>query len=1421
MRRGKRNSVEGILDRKTETEETVLDRRFLLTGFAASKRTRGRFFKKWKTRYVWVTEDLLYLRWCHGKSKDWRDSDENLTFVEVANIGNVETMDDSKLALYLIDDPDNDLCFNVGKDKAQRWKDCIIRLCKDELTYRLCWDERDAGTEISLHWRGEDQWFPGSILGYDIASQHHRISFHDGKDRLYDLTKVFFRIEKLPDARRDGNLYDISNKDTSFAAAHVVKKQSEQHLTASSSFHVHHTTATTTVTTMGSVTHNKAPELVRIEYTPSRSPADGPLESNDTVNVVGICKMYGASLKKDTSMRVQLSNGNTVILTRASDSTYAGTYTVASGINAARDNTSNLTAEEYEVGDAEDDKGNHLLLDVEGIEDAPAFQPTETIVVVVRAPEISSITYTPSSDPPLTTGDYVDIVATCTTSPSTELAQGTAVILQLSNGSDVTLTKTGPKTYAGRYNVVAHDDCDHLTASGYEVGTAADKAGNPMVPCDDFVRKRIKVDDQGKEKTSTGELPLPPAYSISVKGAAFQPTSNIAINTEPAVVPPPVLISIEYSPDNGRQKEGDTVVITATCSKSKPLKKETTITVALSNGRNIVLDRASDNTYVGKYVIQRTGSSVLGYNPSSEQKDDTEDTDDLLAVGYDVGTAEDENGGALVANSPVAGVAAMQPSGHLSVATKIPELIKIEYVIERFGKGAGAGAGAGKATGQATTEDQKPLEAGDKIVITATCTHASSSELKRGTEMTLLMSNGKSVILKHDGRGYDDTYVGEYVIGPDASEDCDVLGASGYNCGTAEDEHGNALDANTTIQSASMFQPTETIIVSTVPAVIPPPELISITYSPDSGRLKEGQTVVITATCNNSEPLKKDTTMIVVLSNGKNIALSRASDNTFVGNYVVQCTGSSVAGYRSSQSDVDVETKTKEVVNPDGSISVFTTTTTTTNTEDISLEEKDDTEDTDNLLAVGYDVGTAEDENGGALVANSPVAGVAAMQPSGHLSVATKIPELIKIEYVIERFGKGAGAGAGAGKATGQATTEDQKPLEAGDKIVITATCTHASSSELKRGTEMTLLMSNGKSVILKHDGRGYDDTYVGEYVIGPDASEDCDVLGASGYNCGTAEDEHGNALDANTTIQSASMFQPTQPIVIDTQASARAAARAAADAKTAAEAKAAAAAQEKAAAAQEKAAAAARTAAAAKAAEDTRIVAEAAAAAAAAAAIAAESAAQTEARKARVQTELKAMLLGDTNTWTYTLSPSMKINEQENVDVNQGGDGGARGELAVGLYGVNDVDVLVVYSHSDQIFTMEQDLKVGNTIIPQASIIDLNLITLSNKIRFKPNTTIVVDECKHICRRVAKLLNINPDIRIRVDGHVKMKKKYRKDPAMMGQAERLSELRAKSVVQELVGFGIDASRMDHKGFGGSKPLPKGQDDKRVEISVL
>jgi len=227
-----------------------------------------------------------------------------------------------------------------------------------------------------------------------------------------------------------------------------------------------------------------------------------------------------------------------------------------------------------------------------------------------------------------------------------------------------------------------------------------------------------------------------------------------------------------------------------------------------------------------------------------------------------------------------------------------------------------------------------------------------------------------------------------------------------------------------------------------------------------------------------------------------------------------------------------------------------------------------------------------------------------------------------------------------------------------------------------------------------------------------------------------------------------------------------------------------------------------------------------AAAATATAAAIAAETAAQTEVRKTKVHAQLKAMLLGDFHKWTYTLAPgkSMKITEDKDVPVKQGEQ---EGTLAVGLNGDNDTSQIVVYSNSDQVFTMDQALTVGSTAIVPSKVFDLNFVTLSNKIRFQPNTTEVFDECKHVCSKVAHLLNMNPDIRIRVDGHVRMKKKYRNDPDMMGQAERLSALRAKSVVKELKKLGVGVERMEHKGFGGNRPLPKGQDDKRVEISVL
>ena len=65
------------------------------------------------------------------------------------------------------------------------------------------------------------------------------------------------------------------------------------------------------------------------------------------------------------------------------------------------------------------------------------------------------------------------------------------------------------------------------------------------------------------------------------------------------------------------------------------------------------------------------------------------------------------------------------------------------------------------------------------------------------------------------------------------------------------------------------------------------------------------------------------------------------------------------------------------------------------------------------------------------------------------------------------------------------------------------------------------------------------------------------------------------------------------------------------------------------------------------------------------------------------------------------------------------------------------------------------------------------------------------------------------------------MNKKSRKDPNKMEQARMLSGERADTVVRLLELSGISKNRMFAKGFGGSCPLPKGQDDKRVEITVI
>ena len=202
------------------------------------------------------------------------------------------------------------------------------------------------------------------------------------------------------------------------------------------------------------------------------------------------------------------------------------------------------------------------------------------------------------------------------------------------------------------------------------------------------------------------------------------------------------------------------------------------------------------------------------------------------------------------------------------------------------------------------------------------------------------------------------------------------------------------------------------------------------------------------------------------------------------------------------------------------------------------------------------------------------------------------------------------------------------------------------------------------------------------------------------------------------------------------------------------------------------------------------------------------------------IQAQFKEMLLGETQRVTYTISS----NDDDGTYVVGAvvKQNNAVGELASKEIASDGSGMqLVVLADSQQTFDTNASLMIGAQTIPANELTSMNTVSVSNVINFKPNTTIVLEGSIHVCSKIAKILIANPDIQIRVDGHVKMGKKSRGVPDKMDQAARLSHARAKSVVAELASLGVDSSRMKYQGFGGSRPLPKGQDDKRVEISVI
>jgi outer membrane protein OmpA-like peptidoglycan-associated protein len=94
--------------------------------------------------------------------------------------------------------------------------------------------------------------------------------------------------------------------------------------------------------------------------------------------------------------------------------------------------------------------------------------------------------------------------------------------------------------------------------------------------------------------------------------------------------------------------------------------------------------------------------------------------------------------------------------------------------------------------------------------------------------------------------------------------------------------------------------------------------------------------------------------------------------------------------------------------------------------------------------------------------------------------------------------------------------------------------------------------------------------------------------------------------------------------------------------------------------------------------------------------------------------------------------------------------------------------------------------VEVGQTIVLRNIFFDLDKATLR-------------DASRNELERLIKLLNENPTLRIEISGHTDTQ----------GDAaynQKLSEARAKAVVDYLIKAGIAAGRLEYKGYGESQP---------------
>jgi outer membrane protein OmpA-like peptidoglycan-associated protein len=105
--------------------------------------------------------------------------------------------------------------------------------------------------------------------------------------------------------------------------------------------------------------------------------------------------------------------------------------------------------------------------------------------------------------------------------------------------------------------------------------------------------------------------------------------------------------------------------------------------------------------------------------------------------------------------------------------------------------------------------------------------------------------------------------------------------------------------------------------------------------------------------------------------------------------------------------------------------------------------------------------------------------------------------------------------------------------------------------------------------------------------------------------------------------------------------------------------------------------------------------------------------------------------------------------------------------------------------------------------------------------IYFAPDSAELRDESRIALDRLSDLLQANPAVRLLVKGHVAAAGNGAGDP------QKLSEDRAKSVRDYLIGRGVAPGRLEAKGFGESSPVADNTTEegrtknRRTEFEIL